>query len=198
MDAEDEMSAGYSSNMHQVGIEPPARPVIPPFDFYGMDPHLQGVHHGGRMGSRNGPLYAPQGVGGSHQVNAIGAYAHSYAGSHSGVSLQEQAAFRTVNGRGAHLALGAAPVQRNQVSLIAPTYANQHHGSGRSSELARLLQEEQETPVEYHRQREWREGMAGPSNEVFIDQRDIVRQQREELVWRQHEDAKKQQRRYRD
>jgi hypothetical protein len=65
-------------------------------------------------------------------------------------------------------------------------------------ELERLLREEQEAPTQYYRQREWREGMAEPSNEVFIDQRDVIRQRREELVQRQHEDAKKQQRRYRD
>lgn len=171
-------------NMHQVGIEPPARAIVPPFDFYGMDPH-------GRTGSRSGHLHTFQGGVGSYPANASGAYAHPpYTGTRSGLSLQEEAALRTAN----HRALGAQPMQRNQGTLVAPTYANQHRGSGRSSELARLLQEEQETPVEYYRQREWREGMAGPSNEVFID----PREQREELVRRQREDAKKQQRRYRD
>ena len=190
MEVDDEM-AGYNDiNMHEDAIEPPpSRSVIPPFDFYGM--HPQDVHHIEHVGSRNGPLPPPQGTGGSRQVNGIRAYARSYFGSRSGPPLQEQAAPHITNGRAGHLALGAMPMQRNQAS-------NQHYGARRSSELERLLQEEQEAPIQYYRQREWREGMAGPSNEVFIDQRDVVRQQHEELAQQQREDAKKQQRRYRD
>lgn len=191
MDVDEEMPG---INMHENAIEPPAnRSAIPPFDFYGM--HPQDVRHaehvGSRNGPRNGPLPSTQGMGGSRQVNNIQAYARSYVGSRSGPSLQVQAAPRTTDGRAGHLALGAVPMQRNQAS-------NQHYETGRSLELGRLLQEEQEAPIQYYRQREWRDGMAGPSNEVFIDQRDVVRQRREEPVQRQHKDAKKQQRHYRD